>query len=124
MPGLEIYIFLLLLWTLPWKGAALWRAARRGSGWWFVALLIVQTLGILEILYLFVFSRDRETDGEVLIETSEVVEISEDDDEDDDDEDEISNIVNTRKVGIMDIVNNDGKKLRPRGRSKKVGLRE
>lgn len=52
-----IAIFLALaVWSLAWKGWALWRAARRGSTAWFVALLIVNTLGILEILYLFVFS--------------------------------------------------------------------
>lgn len=47
----------ILLWSLVWKGFALWRAARRGEKGWFVALLVINTLGILEILYLFVFSR-------------------------------------------------------------------
>ena len=45
---------LLILWTLVWKGLALWRSAKRGDKWWFVAFLLVNTLGILEILYLFV----------------------------------------------------------------------
>lgn len=44
-------------WTIAWKGAALWRAARRGEKPWFIALLIVNTVGLLEILYLYVFSR-------------------------------------------------------------------
>lgn len=48
---------LLALWTLPWKGVALWKAARRGSKPWFVALLVLNTLAILEILYIFVFSK-------------------------------------------------------------------
>jgi len=34
---------------------ALWHAARKGETYWFVALLIVNTAGILEILYLYVF---------------------------------------------------------------------
>lgn len=34
---------------------ALWHAARRGETYWFVALLIINTLGILEILYLYAF---------------------------------------------------------------------
>ncbi|MFH0891074.1 MAG: DUF5652 family protein [Candidatus Liptonbacteria bacterium] len=53
-------LFLLLLvvvWSLIWKGFALWRAARNNSSGWFIALLIVNTLGILEILYIFVFGR-------------------------------------------------------------------
>lgn len=45
------------LWTIPWKGWALWKAARAGSKPWFVALLLVNTLGILEILYIYVFSK-------------------------------------------------------------------
>lgn len=49
------------LWSLCWKGMALWRAAHRHERWWFVALLIVNTVGILEILYLFVFSKRRES---------------------------------------------------------------
>ncbi|MFA5050898.1 MAG: DUF5652 family protein [Patescibacteria group bacterium] len=50
-------IYLIILWTLPWKGIALWIAARRNDVWWFVALLVINTLGILEILYIFVFSK-------------------------------------------------------------------
>ena len=46
-------ILLVVLWSLVWKGLALWHAARRGQYWWFVILLVVNTLGILEIIYLF-----------------------------------------------------------------------
>ena len=56
--GLIIGIFVVLvIWATVWKGFALWKAARLGAKWWFVALLIVNTAGILEILYLFVFSK-------------------------------------------------------------------
>ncbi len=48
---------LLLLWVLPWKGVALWKAAHKNHKPWFIALLIVNTLAILEILYIFVFSK-------------------------------------------------------------------
>jgi len=48
---------LLLLWIIFWKGTALWKSARKNSPFWFVALLIINTLGILEILYIFVFSK-------------------------------------------------------------------
>jgi phosphoglycerol transferase MdoB-like AlkP superfamily enzyme len=53
-----LMIWFLLGWSLFWKGLALWKSARRGKNWWFIILLIVNTLGLLEILYLFVFSRD------------------------------------------------------------------
>jgi len=45
------------LWALPWTGVALWKSARRKEKWWFIILLITQTPGLLEILYIFVFSR-------------------------------------------------------------------
>ncbi len=43
----------LLLWSLFWKGLALWHAGRKAQPWWFVILLVVNTAGILEIVYLF-----------------------------------------------------------------------
>ncbi len=50
-------IIVALLWTVPWKAAALWRSARRAQMGWFLTMLIINTLGILEILYIFFFSR-------------------------------------------------------------------
>ena len=46
----------LIVWSLAWKGLALWKAGRAGDKWWFVALLVINTLGILDIFYLYVFS--------------------------------------------------------------------
>lgn len=45
------------LWSLPWKGVALWKAAQKKDVYWFVALLVINTVGILEILYIFVLSK-------------------------------------------------------------------
>ncbi len=50
------FVAILVIWILIWKGFALWKAARRNSSTWFVALLIINTMGILEILYFFLFS--------------------------------------------------------------------
>jgi hypothetical protein len=50
-------VVVLALWTIPWTGVALWKSARKGSQGWFVALLLLNTLAILEILYIFVFSK-------------------------------------------------------------------
>ncbi|RJQ31974.1 hypothetical protein C4572_01830 [Candidatus Parcubacteria bacterium] len=55
---------LLILWVLPWKGVALWKAARAGSKIWFIVLLVVNTLAILEILYIFVFSKRKKVEIE------------------------------------------------------------
>jgi len=46
-----------ILWSVVWKGLALWHSARRGEPLWFVALLVVNTLGILEIIYLFLVAK-------------------------------------------------------------------
>lgn len=46
----------LIIWSLPWKGFALWKSARRGDVPWFIFFLLVNTAGALEILYLFIFS--------------------------------------------------------------------
>ena len=51
-PGIWI---LIVIWTLVWKGVALWRAARAGQTGWFVAFLVVPTVGLLEIAYLLFF---------------------------------------------------------------------
>lgn len=50
-------IVLIILWTLPWKGVALWKAARNKNTTWFVMLFLINTLGILEIIYIFFFSQ-------------------------------------------------------------------
>jgi len=59
--GLGLGIGLLLLWVIAWKGYALWLAARRGEKWWFIALLIINTAGILEIIYIFFVAKNKDT---------------------------------------------------------------
>lgn len=49
-------LYLIIIWSLVWKGLALWRSARRGQRYWFLIILVINTFGILEILYLFYFS--------------------------------------------------------------------
>ena len=48
---------LLVLVSLALKGFALWHAAKRGEKWWFVALLLINTMGILELVYLIFFAK-------------------------------------------------------------------
>lgn len=45
-----------VVWALFWKGIALYKAARNEQKGWFVTLLLLNTLGILEIIYLLFFS--------------------------------------------------------------------
>ena len=58
--GLSTLIFVVTaVWATVWKGFALWFAARNHQQKWFIALLIINTLGLLEIIYLVWFRRDR-----------------------------------------------------------------
>ncbi len=58
-------LVIIVLWTLPWKGVALWKSAVKKEKWWFIALLVINTLGILEILYIFIFSKRKEIAQEI-----------------------------------------------------------
>jgi len=42
----------LIAWSVIWKGLALWRAARLRQAGWYIALLVINTVGIFEIIYL------------------------------------------------------------------------
>jgi len=46
-------VLLVLLWMLPWKGVALWMAARRSHKGWFIVMLLVNALALVEIYYIF-----------------------------------------------------------------------
>lgn len=48
-------ILVAIVWTIVLKGFALWHAARGAQKGWFIALLVLNTLGILEIVYLIWF---------------------------------------------------------------------
>ena len=55
----QIWFLAVAVWTIIWKGMALWKSANKGSKPWFIVFLVINTLGILEILYIYVFSEHR-----------------------------------------------------------------
>jgi methionyl-tRNA synthetase len=58
--GITLGLFVLVaIWSLTWKGVALWYAARNHQKKWFIVLLVLNTLGILEIIYILWFRRDK-----------------------------------------------------------------
>jgi len=61
LTGNPFFDFLLLAWAIIWKGLALWAAAKNHQKYWFIALLIVNAYGLLEILYLFRFAKKKMT---------------------------------------------------------------
>lgn len=61
-----IILLLLSIWVLPWKGVALWRAARNKNFKWFIVILVLNTLAIVEIIYIFFFSKKKEKEIETI----------------------------------------------------------
>lgn len=53
-------ILLIVLWSLPWTGVALWKAAKNNHKIWFVVLLVINSMAILEIIYIFIFSKKKQ----------------------------------------------------------------
>ena len=54
----------LTIWSLIWKGIALWKASQNDQRKWFIVLLILNTFGILEIIYIFYVNKSgRKQDG-------------------------------------------------------------
>ena len=55
--GISIWILIVIVvWSAVWKLLALWKAARKKHLVWFIILALINTVGILEILYIYVFS--------------------------------------------------------------------
>ncbi len=48
-------VVVISLWSVVWKGIALYRAGVLRDKGWFLALFLINTVGILEILYLAIF---------------------------------------------------------------------
>jgi hypothetical protein len=48
----DYFLLALGIWEITWKGFALWRAAKNNSKYWFIPLLIVNSVGLLPIIYL------------------------------------------------------------------------
>lgn len=58
MPGtFGIFFVLAVVWSLFWKGWSLWLAARRHEKIWFILLLVLNTAGILDIIYIFAIAK-------------------------------------------------------------------
>jgi hypothetical protein len=66
-----ILFAILAVWTIIIKGVALWHAARGSQKAWFIALLIINTFGILEIIYLLGFRKDKSSHTPSLFTASE-----------------------------------------------------
>lgn len=53
------WLVALLIWELVWKSLGLWKSARKNQSAWFICILIFNTMGILPILYIYVFQKKK-----------------------------------------------------------------
>ena len=49
----------LIIWEGIWKGIALWKTAKNNQLKWYVAIFVLNTVGVLPIVYLFLFDPKR-----------------------------------------------------------------
>ncbi|MDP4012858.1 MAG: DUF5652 family protein [Candidatus Nanoarchaeia archaeon] len=54
----SIFIFL-VIWSIFWRGAAMWKAARKKQYFWFAAIYLFESLGILPMIYLWMYKKKR-----------------------------------------------------------------
>lgn len=47
-------IIILTIWDVIWKMLALWKSAQNNHSYWFVSIALLNTLGLLPILYLII----------------------------------------------------------------------
>lgn len=50
-----LLIIVLIIWDAVWKLISMWKAAKRSQKGWFILLGILNTAGILPIIYLLVY---------------------------------------------------------------------
>ena len=59
MTGIAILgLIVIMTWEVIWKGLGLWHSAQNKQKGWFIAILILNTLGLLPIIYLLWFKRE------------------------------------------------------------------
>lgn len=74
--GFGLLMTIIVIGVAVIKGYALWTAARRNEPWWFVILIFVNTIGILDLIYLYFVAgkfkskENRHNQGEHLVNKS------------------------------------------------------
>ena len=54
-----LVLSVIAIWDIVWKGIALWRCGRNAQLVWFIFILILNTAGILPIVYLIFFQKSK-----------------------------------------------------------------
>ena len=56
-----IILGVLIIWSVIWNGFGLWHAARNKQLGWFIAIMVINSAGLLPIIYLLWFRPKKET---------------------------------------------------------------
>ncbi len=59
-----IALLIVGVWTLIWKGIGLWYSAKHQQKGWFITILIIDSLGLLPIIYLLWFKPEEKEESE------------------------------------------------------------
>ena len=57
-----LVLLIIIIWTLFWKVYAIWIAVKNNDKKWFIALIVFNTVGILEIIYIFYVAKKKWVD--------------------------------------------------------------
>lgn len=60
------FYFPFLVWSIFWKGLALWKSSQKKHLLWFIILLFINTSGLLEIAYIFFLNKWSLDNGKLL----------------------------------------------------------
>jgi len=58
-PTFLFIIILIAIWDGIWKLIALWKSAKNSELAWFIILALINSAGILPILYIYIFSKEK-----------------------------------------------------------------
>ena len=58
-PLLYYWMIPLIIWSITWKAIDIWKAARNRQLGWFLVLFIINSAGLLPILYIYYYQRDK-----------------------------------------------------------------
>lgn len=59
--ALIVLLGIIAIWEGVWKAIALWKSARNDQLAWFICIVVFNTAGILPILYILFFQRQKKT---------------------------------------------------------------
>tara|TARA_Y100000034_G_scaffold135595_1_gene208187 strand:- start:997 stop:1227 length:231 start_codon:yes stop_codon:yes gene_type:complete len=57
MIGLNTLFLVAMIWDLIWRCFGVWKSTKNNQPIWSILFVLLQTMGILPILYIFIFSK-------------------------------------------------------------------